>query len=213
MLQEDMRRRLYVSAMQRGAAVYAVLLLPLGYVMPPYLAWENGVLEMLQNIVLFGDMCLAAYFFRKTAGMGGKSIHRLWLAAAGYFLLLLGRELSWGRVFFPTGMDSHGPTFVSMNSIPGHEMIHAAIGVYTAVVFCSLVACMPWKKILHDIPFPTFLFCVLAAAAMLASCGDKGLLFHSYMDANVEELSELLVYLIHGYFAWYYYELPCGGGL
>lgn len=41
---------------------------------------------------------------------------------------------------------------------------------------------------------------------MLASCGDKGLLFHSYMDANVEELSELLVYLIHGYFAWYYYE-------
>lgn len=156
MLQEDMRRRLYVSAMQRGAAVYAVLLLPLGYVMPPYLAWENGVLEMLQNIVLFGDMCLAAYFFRKTAGMGGKSIHRLWLAAAGYFLLLLGRELSWGRVFFPTGMDSHGPTFVSMNSIPGHEMIHAAIGVYTAVVFCSLVACMPWKKILHDIPFPPF---------------------------------------------------------
>lgn len=77
MLQEDMRRRLYVSAMQRGAAVYAVLLLPLGYVMPPYLAWENGVLEMLQNIVLFGNMCLAAYFFRKTAGMGGKSIHRL----------------------------------------------------------------------------------------------------------------------------------------
>ena len=191
MLQEDMRRRLYVSAMQRGAAVYAVLLLPLGYVMPPYLAWENGVLEMLQNIVLFGDMCLAAYFFCKTAGTGGKSIHRLWLAAAGYFLLLLGRELSWGRVFFPTGMDSHGPTFVSMNSIPGHEMIHAAIGVYTAVVFCSLVACMPWKKILHDIPFPTFLFCVLAAAAVLASCGDKGLLFHSYMDANVEELSEL----------------------
>lgn len=206
MLQEDMRRRLYVSAMQRGAAVYAVLLLPLGYVMPSYLAWENGVLEMLQNIVLFGDMCLAVYFFRKTAGTGGKSIHRLWLAAAGYFLLLLGRELSWGRVFFPTGMDSHGPTFVSMNSIPGHEMIHAAIGVYTAVVFCSLVACMPWKKILHDIPFPTFLFCILAAAAVLASCGDKGLLFHSYMDANVEELSELLVYLIHGYFAWYYYE-------
>ena len=51
MLQADMRRRLYVSAMQSGAAVYAVLLLPLGYVMPSYLAWENGLLEMLQNIV------------------------------------------------------------------------------------------------------------------------------------------------------------------
>ena len=153
MLQEDMRRRLYVSAMQRGAAVYAVLLLPLGYVMPPYLAWENGVLEMLQNIVLFGDMCLAAYFFRKTAGMGGKSIHRLWLAAAGYFLLLLGRELSWGRVFFPTGMDSHGPTFVSMNSIPGHEMIHAAIGVsYFAL---SSLVCLG-RKFFMIFPFPPF---------------------------------------------------------
>ena len=205
MLQEDMRRRLYVSAMQRGAAVYAVLLLPLGYVMPSYLAWENGLLEMLQNIVLFGNMCLAAYFF-SARRRNGRKIHSSAVAGgSGIFLLLLGRSPA-GDESFSDGNGQPRPDLCVHELIPGHEMIHAAIGIYTAIVFCSLVACMPWKKILHDIPFPTFLFCILAAAAVLASCGDKGLLFHSYMDANVEELSELLVYLIHGYFAWYYYE-------
>lgn len=206
MWQEDMRRRLYVSSVQRGAALYAVLLIPISYCMPPYLAWENGLIEMLQNAVLLGNACMAAYFFRKTAGQAALTAHRLWLAAAAYFLLLLGRELSWGRVFFPTGMDSHGPTFISMSSVPGHEIIHGIIGVYTAAVLCSLVICMPWKRIMHAIPFPKFLFCLLAAAAAVASCGDKGLLFHSYMDANAEELAELLAYLIQGYLTWYYYE-------
>lgn len=172
-------------------------------VMPPWLAWENGPIEMLQNIVLLGETMLCLYFFRQTAG---QHIHKLWLAAAGYFLLLFGREISWGRVFFQRGIDEHGPYFISMNSVPGHEYIHGAIAIYTAVVLLAIIWTLPWKRAFREFPFPKIVFVILIAAAVLASCGDKGILFHSYVDANVEELAELLAYALQGWFAWRYYH-------
>ena len=36
-----------------GIVVYFLLIVPVAFVMPEHLAWENGPLEILQNIVLF----------------------------------------------------------------------------------------------------------------------------------------------------------------
>ena len=110
-----------------GIVVYFLLIVPVAFVMPEHLAWENGPLEILQNIVLFCDVVLCIVLFRKTAG---QRFHKLWLAVSGYFLLLFGREISWGRIFFQTGMDEHGPTFISMSSVPGHQYIHGGISIY-----------------------------------------------------------------------------------
>lgn len=186
-----------------GVVLYFLLILPAAYVMPEHLAWENGPLEMLQNIVLFCDVLLCLVLFRKTAG---QKFHLMWLSGAGYFFLLLGREMSWGRIFFQTGMDQHGPTFIAMNSVPGHQYIHGGISIYMAVVLVSLIWLVPWKKIFHELPFPTIGFVVLVLSAVLAACGDKGLLFHTYLDSNIEELAELLMYTLQGGFAAWYYK-------
>lgn len=145
----------------------------------------------------------ACFFFRRTKN---QKFHLMWLSAAGYFLLLLGREMSWGRIFFQSGMDAHGPTFISMSSVPGHQYIHGGISIYTAIVLVSLIWLVPWKKIFHEIPFPKLGFAILVASAILAACGDKGLLFHSYLDSNIEELAELLAYVLQGAFAAWYYK-------
>ena len=94
-----------------GIVVYFLLIVPVAFVMPEHLAWENGPLEILQNIVLFCDVVLCIVFFRKTAG---QKFHLIWLSGAGYFLLLLGREMSWGRIFFPIRLEEHGPVFIAM---------------------------------------------------------------------------------------------------
>ncbi len=190
-------------AVTLGIVLYFILILPAAFVLPPQLAWENGPIEMLQNVVLLGEAVLCGYFFRKTAG---QKFHNLWLAAAGWFLLLFGREISWGRVFFPRGIDEHGPYFISMNSVPYHEYIHGAIAIYTAVVVLAILWTVPWKFALRKFPFPKIPFIVLLLASIIAACGDKGLLFHSYVDANCEELAELLVYFIQGWFVWTYYH-------
>lgn len=186
-----------------GIVVYFLLIVPVAFVMPNYLAWENGLLEMLQNLVLFFNVILCFSFFRKTAG---QRFHKLWLAVSGYFLLLFGREISWGRIFFQIGMDEHGPTFISMSSVPGHQYIHGGISIYTAIVLVSLIWLVPWKKIFHEIPVPKLGFAILIVTAVLAACGDKGLLFHSYVDSNIEELAELLSYIMQGGFAAWYYK-------
>ena len=186
-----------------GIVVYFLLIVPVAFVMPNYLAWENGLLEMLQNIVLFCNVILCFSFFRNTAG---QPFHKLWLAVSGYFLLLFGREISWGRIFFQSGMGEHGPTFISMNSVPGHQYIHGGISIYTAIVLVSLIWLVPWKKIFYEIPVPKLGFAILSVTAVLAACGDKGLLFHSYVDSNIEELAELLSYIMQGGFAAWYYK-------
>lgn len=186
-----------------GIVVYFLLIVPVAFVMPEHLAWENGPLEILQNIVLFCDVVLCIVLFRKTAG---QKFHLIWVSGAGYFLLLLGREMSWGRIFFQTGMDQHGPTFIAMNAIPGHQYIHGGISIYTAAVLVSLIWLVPWKKLFHELPFPKLGFVILVLSAILAACGDKGLLFHSHLDGNIEELAELLAYMLQGGFAAWYYK-------
>lgn len=103
-------------------------------------------------------------------------------------------------------MDEHGPTFISMSSVPGHQYIHGGISIYTAIVLVSLIWLVPWKKIFHEIPVPKLGFTILIVTAVLAACGDKGLLFHSYVDSNIEELAELLSYIMQGGFAAWYYK-------
>lgn len=103
MLQEDMRRRLYVSAMQRGAAVYAVLLLPLGYVMPPYLAWENGVLEMLQKHSLIWRYVFGGLFFPQDGGNGRKIYSPAVAGGSRIFFTASGAGAQLGTSLFPDG--------------------------------------------------------------------------------------------------------------
>ncbi|KMO85748.1 hypothetical protein AB840_11770 [Megasphaera cerevisiae DSM 20462] len=77
--------------------LYLLLIIPIGCEIPEWIAWENGPLEILQNIVLVICIGICLYFWRQSMG---KTVHTVWLVSAGYFFLLLGRELSWGRVFF-----------------------------------------------------------------------------------------------------------------
>ncbi|WP_147476847.1 hypothetical protein [Vandammella animalimorsus] len=78
--------------------VFAPVLFLLCQRLPVQLGWENGPLEMAQNVLLG----LAALL---SAGMAWRrSAHAqrfVWWALALLWLVLLGREMSWGGVFWP----------------------------------------------------------------------------------------------------------------
>lgn len=77
----------------------------------------------------------------------------------------------------------------------------------------SFVAYAPWRRICQEISTPVITFVLIAAAAVVALLGDKGLLLGNAFDENLEEEMELLVYLLNLYFAhWYYRRLECTGG-
>lgn len=179
-----------------------LLIGPAAYYMPAQWAGENGLLEIVQYIALVSDAVFCLYCFGKTKG---KPFHWMWLAAAGYFVLLLGGEIRWLRSFFPFGIGM-GQGMVSQSADPLYQYIHGGLSIYATIVLVALIWLVPWKKMTHDIPIPKVYFVILIAAVVCVICGHLGLFFHSYVDRNAAEWTELLAYILQGVLAGWYYK-------
>lgn len=179
--------------------------LPLVLQMPPSFSWENGPLEMAQNIVLFINVLVCLYFFSSTSG---KKTHYLWLNSAFFHMILLGRELNWGRVFFLKKMTDHGPVFYRMNELTNASLVHGLIGLSLVEVLFFFWKLVPWKLCLQELPKLKDVIGMLFLFSVLSKLGDKGYLFHSYIDEAIEEYAELFLYIFLGYVTvWYYHVL------
>ena len=164
---------------------------PLAQFLPPECGWENGLIENAQAILLLiGAMfCFnCAYYYFK--GMG--------FTVGLLYLDMFMRELSWGRVFFPTGIYTEmGPEFISMNSIPQHNFINAVIGAVIAVILYGFYKFMPWKKLIFEIKFP-IISAVIGIIALILQYGGEHVWFSALTHPQnqiLEELAEVIVYL------------------
>lgn len=84
---------------------------PLSTVLPRSWGWENGVLEVLQVLVLLAGAGLALRAWMRSRPL---PIATLALCAVPVWLVLAGRELSWGAVFgAPLALTDHGPVYSS----------------------------------------------------------------------------------------------------
>ena len=97
-----------------GQVLLALALLacyPLSLVLPRTWGWENGVLEVLQVLVLLAGAGLALRAWGRKRPL---PIAALALCVAPVWIVLAARELSWGAVFMaPLALTDHGPVFTS----------------------------------------------------------------------------------------------------
>lgn len=176
----------------RAAILYFFVLFPLSFLLPGPFAWENGPIEMGQNMILLTGIIWSIYHYTQETHLHRPSY---WLFAASFFLLLFGREISWGRVFLLKEMTETGPVFWSMKDLPYHRVIDGAIGLLSAAVIHLFYQSVNVQKTLHWLKKNRLMFLLTVLAAILALMGDKGQLFHDFRDETMEELSELFVYL------------------
>lgn len=100
-----------------------------------------------------------------------------------------------------------------MHALPYYKVIYGIIAVAILMTVLSFVAYAPWRRICQEISIPVITFVLIAAAAVVALLGDKGLLLGNAFDENLEEELELLMYLLNLYLAhWYYCGLECTDG-
>ena len=126
-------------------------------------------------------------------------------SAAGVFLILALRELSWGRVFFPLGHTETGePILMASADMPFHTEIHIAVGLAAALCLYGLARYTPWRQVFHGIALPWRHFVLLVLCMAFVTLGDHHAIFHTLQDQTIEELSELLLYLTLCHTAWYY---------
>lgn len=180
--------------------LWAVLIVPLSFWLPIETSFENGLFENLQVAALLGGAVLCVGFASRTpSGLA------MWRAAAGVFLILALRELSWGRVFLVKGYTELGePILPASSEMPFHDLIHGAVGLAAVVCLYFIVRRTPWKRVVKAVPFPALHVVLLIVGAVLSAWGDHHTIFYSLQDQVIEEMAELLTYLVLCHLAWHY---------
>lgn len=177
-----------------GVVLFALVLVGADRYLPLWLGDENGWIENVQVVLLL----LAVYTCKRKMSAGGGA---LWLAGLLTTILLVGRELSWGRVFLTPLADG---SFPPVAALPYGKVLYPAIGVLMLVILVLLA----WGGIVrylrtHGLPRPQFCWMVVATAIVVEA--EKYHVFGWSKGMLVEELAELVVY---GLFLYILHKMP-----
>lgn len=172
--------------------LFIVLLAPLGWSLPSYWGWENGPLENTQVLILglgFLTCCLIAYHHREQ-----KNVSSLWRWIAPFWLICIGRELSWGRVFFLVGQDQNGPVFITLKQLWYGPLVKPAIILSTMVLLIGIFHSSPFDY-LKKVTLPLTDIAIFILATCVATLSDKGIFAALQTHEEVvEEWAEIVAY-------------------
>ncbi len=174
-------------------------------VLPVEAGWENGWIENLQLAVLVAGAMMAAVH-AVLDRLRGASRAAVALAAClvPVWLLLMGRELSWGAALLtPVGMGDNGPEYSS--SVLWYKPAVAPAVVALLVVTGGVLAWFRVERLvwalLRACPFPWFELGLGVAAALLSTYGEGhlfGMVVSPHWGHNaavLEEWAEVAAYL------------------
>lgn len=235
-----------------AALVFFILAFGASFRLPWWITWENGPVEMLQNVILLEGLFLCLYYYFKdkkrtipqTLAVGSSSIVSsdegaskvdsagagafnagsqadgtgskplsvspgVWILGVLIFLLLLGREISWGRVFFLTGIGRFGPEFTDQSQLAYYKFVKPFVAVLGVMILYGFYRWFPRRPVWQKLPFPKFPFAMLCLCAVISLLGDGGILKRLIGNAAaiaLEECTEVDIYFLLVYFVWYYHK-------
>ena len=178
--------------------LYILLIIPASHLIPVEYFFENSIFENLQVSFLL----IGTFFNLYTASLYiGKSsqiviFHR---TIAALLLLLCMRELSYGRVFFPIGIDSMGAyEFIPMEDFALRLPIYIFLTAYMMLLLKILAVDFPWALVLNPSLPPALLWYALLilSCIVLSIIGDHHYIFDNSVSMGIEEMSELLMYFL-----------------
>lgn len=170
----------------------------LSYYIASYLpltwGWENGPLEWSQVVILAVGAFLTCCWWREARSSRQFHHARFFAWAIPLWLLMIGRELSWGRVFYPAGTHPvDGPYFISVAQLPYGKIVYPVIAI---VILAWLFAVIKYKlyafpyDLLRQDRFPTSEFILVVLSFIVAYVAEKHL-----HNAIMEEIVECVAYL------------------
>jgi hypothetical protein len=171
--------------------------------LPISMGWENGLVENLQAIALFGGALLALFWRNQAQDM---QVRAFWLMIAPVWFALCARELSWGAVFMQplTFSAEFGPTFSSSQQLPYKWLIAPVLAVILLLLCWNFLRTRQHQTLLRvwragAFPVLEILLFALAFAVSTEAEGHGILkvfagINHSALQI-LEEMSELMGYI------------------
>jgi hypothetical protein len=166
----------------------------IGSYLPLSWGWENSPLEWSQVVILSLGALLTEKWRREAKSAGRYHHARFFAWAIPIWLLMVGRELSWGRVFYQVGIDAvTGPFFISVSQLPYGSIVYPVLAI---VIILWLFAVVKHK--LYAVPyelfqqghFPNGEFLLVIFCFVVANIAEKKLKFET-----MEEIVECVAYL------------------
>jgi len=170
----------------------------LAYVVPRHWSWENGVIENIQVAVLLGGALHAAAVWHRegaaSIGAAARCVFPVWI-------MLVGRELSWGAVFLaPAGFTDQGAWYSSRHLWYRPAVTPVLIALLAWPVWSA------WRSRLDRILLggiasrraPWMGLSLILGAAACSTCAEQapGFILAPLHAQRFEELTELVGYVV-----------------
>lgn len=171
--------------------IYFLLMFPLAAILPESYGEENGVIENLQMLWLFGGLIFCAAVHDHRFGDWGGRPYALWKAGIIYYFLLIMREISWGRTFFPTGDGG----FISYSDMGLYgQLVHPTVALLILLLLVLLYRAKVWRAIqITKIPVTSALLFLLFTGFAWVGERTSFAFFHGEV---AEELAEFGSYMM-----------------
>lgn len=173
-----------------------IILLALSPFIPKEYSYENHLFENLEVVVLIIGFILS---LGKTLFTPLYDSIKFYIAFSIIFLLMAMRELSWGRVFYPIGVNNTGEEiFIKVQELWYFDILYPlitilviiALGLLLYFYYQSLIKGINW-----NIPLVETIFFI--TLCILSQCiFDRELIIYlTPYNQNLEEFSELFAYI------------------
>lgn len=175
--------------------ILAIIFIGLSFVLPIEYSYENHFLENLEVVILFLGIVICIGKIRDFILYD--SI-KFYVASIIIYILMIGRELSWGRVFYPIGMDKNGEQiFVKVHELWYGSVVYPMVGILILIVLILLGVYFYQSRrqgICWYIPLGEFLFFIVTS--ILGQCVfDRGLVQFGDYNQLLEESCEIIAYI------------------
>lgn len=169
-----------------------LILIPAGLVLPAWWGQENKPVENIQVLVLVAN-CMVIYKGYRF-GVGSKESRKLILWALPLMIIVILRELSWGRVFYPDGNGWFLPLeklWFGVYVYPAIAgiIIAVVVGIFRQKLHNELIRWLKYGKI------PLMDTLLIVGCYFAAGFIEHSKIFHGQRQDLFEELFELVMYL------------------
>lgn len=175
--------------------ILAVIFIGLSFVLPIEYSYENHFLENLEVVILFLGIVICIGKIRDFILYD--SI-KFYVASIIIYILMIGRELSWGRVFYPIGIDKNGEhIFVKVHELWYGSVVYPIVGILILIALILLVVYFYQSRrqgICWYIPLGEFLFFIVTSI-LGQFVFDRGLVQFGNYNQLLEESCEIIAYI------------------
>ena len=151
-----------------------VLLLPQAFILPIECSYENHLLENLEVFILGIGFINMLY---KTANLNKDKINKFYLACGIFYIVMIARELSYGRVFYPIGMDKNGEQiFMNIHQIWYGPIVYPIIAVLVLIALFLMIQTYKYIKkeqIICSIPRYSICLFIMALSQQMVDFDEK----------------------------------------